>query len=232
MADDPQKLTYVHVYFDESGDLGFDREKPGASRHFVMVALEVNDPVRFTKHLSRVFHRERDRRGLGPRDELKATHSPVQTRHRILDAMTEHDVRIDALVVSKEGVNRDLRSQPEIAYNYFAAKLMVSRVSFLLQGRGVRIFADSRHREKVHGLMFAHYLKMKIAEEMIQSDPVSPDWTNHLELLVEESHKVVALMVCDFACNAVFRKYERGQLDGYDRLKSKVRREDRFFFQQ
>lgn len=94
----------IHVFVDESGDLGFS---PSSSRHIVAVALAVPDSVAVRRLVRRAHGR------FGPREnrpgELKFNTGSAGLKRFILEGMARTDVRVAWSAVFKPGPVAELR---------------------------------------------------------------------------------------------------------------------------
>ena len=111
----------MHVYLDESGDLGFGRR---STKNFVvsMVATpnpnEVRNCVKYTK-------RRKYGRKAKNIPELKFCYSPEKVRLYMLNMIASRkNIDLFFLNVPKRRVKSELRDNPEIIYNYVSGTLM------------------------------------------------------------------------------------------------------------
>jgi hypothetical protein len=213
------------IYQDESGDLGWTFDKPnrkGGSSRYLTIAF-VTVPEAKKQQLWRVVKKVYQKYKLNPKIEKKG--SSYTDEHaayiagRIVDLVNRHDdIKICAITIKKENVQEHIRTDENIIYNY-ALVLKVAPVIKDLPH--VTIIPDKRTIKVRSGNSCAEYLRTKLWFEM--------NSITQVDYVPTESTDQPHLWFIDMIANFVWRNYEDGRNEAYDRLAT-VLDETRLFF--
>lgn len=200
----------AYIFLDESGDLGF---KPTSSRWFIFTIAMVSDPRALERVVKRVWRPlRRKHKKLG---ELHAYHADDITRTRVLSRLNElDDLRILCTILNKQKVHIDLQNQKNYLYNY-TANILLERLhtkDVLKLGEPIHLYIDRKDTKKQLRENFVRYLTTSMTKRR--------DGTFKVEL--HSSHENKSLQAVDFISWAVFRKYEKGDYEFYEIIKSKI----------
>lgn len=189
----------IHVYIDESGDLG----KFG-SKYFIIVAVIVKEQ----KILERIIKKLRQRRlkkKIKELPEIKANNSNRLIREYVLKRVKNCDCQIIATVAKKDHILDHLFKVKNKLYNYLCGILM-EKIS--IPKYKIIITIDKKHTNTLMREDFNRYIKLKFKSE---------DKDLKIEIYHKPSITSNELQVVDFVAWSISRKFNSGD-DFYYRI--------------
>ena len=209
-------MPTLHVHLDESGDLNFS---PTGSRFYVFAAAWTYDPSPLANDLTALRFRLIK---LGHGDDLSAFHAcddPAPRRDHVVSVMLDHKTwNFAAIVVDKPRVNPSLYD-PLTFYPKFAG--MVLR--FVFRGRVrpatslVLIYTDTLPFDRKR----ARAVEVAIKQSCRGDLPGLPFKVFH-----NRREGNAWIQVADYCCWSVWRKWENGNLETYNRLRARLAAEE------
>jgi len=200
-------LNKTFIYLDESGDLGF---KKGSSKYFVIsfIAMDTKTNLILKRKIKKVKIRHKIRKDV----EIKANKSNHSLRVDVLKEICSLPIEIYSITTKKQGINKSLRKDTNIFYNYMVNLILVpyierSKISNLC------LIADSRINKVSKGMRFGDYLKYKIFFE-------NSLYKVKLDIKYLDSLTSYGLQAVDFIANSIFKSYEQTN----DRYRKALRR--------
>lgn len=127
-------MSQVHVYMDESGDLGFDFAKAKTSQWFVVTFLFTRLPNKLDKAVGKVFASFTKTEVKNHHGTLHAFKERPVTRFRLLRYINMQDVHILTIRLDKRNVYTNLQNEKHVLYNYVVNILldrMLKKNSFI-----------------------------------------------------------------------------------------------------
>ena len=113
-------LAYRYAFGDEAGQTGFKFDL-GATRHFIVNLVLVNDPQSLREYVDRM----RSRLGLSPMEEFRFNKSSNRHRHAFLSGLSDLDFVARAIVVDKTLLPDDFQHMRSVEfYAFFVAQLL------------------------------------------------------------------------------------------------------------
>lgn len=207
------------IYLDESGDLGFNFGR-GSSQYFVITFITMNKETSVSlKRKIRIIKKKNHI----PKDvEMKANNTNASLRIEILKRIASLNIEIHAIIANKKNVERHLRKDPNILYNYMVNLIMVP---YLEKNRPVDVFliADLRITRVAKGMRFTDYLKYKLFFEKKLQDI-------ELEVQFLDSFRSNGLQAVDFVAYAFLKKYKSSDLRYYQLIEDRIRHEKKLFW--
>jgi len=206
----------VHVYLDESGDLGF---RLGGTKYFTIAFVIVRNPIPFRRCVKAVKIKHHIPREV----ELKGSTTREVIKRDLLSRFLKLDMEVHAITVKKENVEPKLRRDTNILYNYMVGLSLVERILQEPAGTRVVVEVDRRIISITSGFNFNQYLRYKIwyARERQDID---------LEIHHLDSHKAYVIQGTDVICNSIFRKYNSNNYALFNIIRGKVRNDKKLFF--
>lgn len=200
----------AYIFLDESGDMGFSKS---ASRWFLFTLAIVPDPRSLERVVKKIWRPlKRKHKKLG---ELHAYHADDITRTRILQKLNElEDLKVLCVILNKEKVHVDLQNQKNYLYNY-TANILLDRLhssATIKRDEQIHLFIDRKDTKKKLRENFTRYLSGQMANR----------GRKHFSVTLHTSHENKSLQAVDFISWAIFRKYERGDYEFYELMKSKI----------
>lgn len=146
---------------------------------------------------------------------MHAYHADDSTRTRMLQRLNElDDLKVLTVVLNKQKVYVDLRNQKNLLYNY-TANILLDRLhssGLIKKGEALELYIDRKDTKKRLRENFIEYLREAMTARRQGSFTVA----------LHSSHENKSLQAVDFISWAIFRKYERGDYEYYERIKNKI----------
>ena len=216
----------MHIYLDESGDLGWSLSLPyqkgGSSRYLVIAAVIV--PETHIKHVERLIRQLYNTFDWPVRKEKKWVDMTAKARHTFAEAtanlLNKHSphIRCMAIVVCKAGVTELRRKHANLLYNFMTKNLLLEEMS---QHRMVNLVPDARSIKAESGNTFQDYLQTELLYT------AEADTTLHCRHTDSASCKEIQF--ADMLAGAIGSFHEWGQVEPYNLLKDRVLIKKLFF---
>jgi len=198
------------IYMDESGDMGFSKK---SSKWFLFTLALVDDKKALERVIKKVWKTIRKKHKHA--GELHASHEKDVTITRVLQLLSElSDLKIVTIILNKEKVHLDLQEQKNYLYNY-TANIVLDRLintKILDKSQILSLIVDRKDTKKNLRDNFISY----ITEAMHKRDH------KNFNMTLTASHDDKCLQAVDFISWAIFRKYERGDFEYYEIIRSKI----------
>ena len=205
----------IHVYLDESGDLGFGQ---GGTKYFTIAFVIMKNTVEFKRCVRKVkikYHIPRE-------VELKGNTTRTLINRDLLNRFSKLDIEVHAIAVKKVNVESKLQKDPNILYNYVVGLSLVERT--ISEPKFAKIYVNVDRREvSVSALPINDYLKYKIWYEGERREI-----DLHIQHL--DSHESYAIQGIDVICNSIFKKYNSNNYNLFNVIQGKVQSDKRVFF--
>lgn len=228
----------MNIYLDESGEFGFHPE----STKICVIALLATEKPKTITNLIRKFNGEVIKAGWPRNIEIKAStlyrarwdlRIPKTFQYKkdtkplivkILRKLAKQNIVIDAIIVNKEKINKELRETPYgILYNYYAGRILIPRA---IKAEKVHIFIDKRNKEEHNLLHFDGYIETNIYKKAIEKGRT----IRNLEIKHVFSHEQKGIQAVDYLCWSIFRYYEHKDYGFYKIIKDKISNKQRWYF--
>lgn len=205
------------IFLDESGDLGFDFNKPGTSKTFVITLLVCDD--RESSHSFKIAVRRtfknkmHSRKNPGVR-EIKGTETMLSVKRYFHRQLPRDGWKLYTVVVNKKQVYEEMPKPMDKKKLYnFLSRFILEKIPFGSVLEAVTLVVDrSKGKEGIRE--FNDYI------------------TNHLEGLLplnvpmyithEWSHENAGLQAVDLFCWGIFRKWESGDNEWYEVFQNSI----------
>lgn len=196
-------MNMIHIYLDESGDLGFN---PNSSNHIVIALLITNSPFRIERCIKKIRKRKLKKK-LKELPEIKFNKSSDHIREKTITCIAKENIEIAYIVLDKNCVNPTRQNHKQKIYNFITGYLMRS----LPYGNtaNLKLIVDKRISNKVIRADFDQYIKQKAAFKV--------------DITHENSEYNKCLQATDFIAGAIFRKYESSDSRFYDLIKDRIK---------
>ena len=210
----------AYIFLDESGDLGFNQKKEN-SKYFVVTILSTPNKKPLEKLVKKIHSQLRKKIKRLSGGILHSYKEKPVTRTRLLSNLAKLDCSIMTIYLNKSKVYTKLQEEKHLLYNYVTNILLDRIMSKNLVKRDNKIYliASKRETNKFLNENFKNYLKNQII--------------NRHKINLEVETKVPAqeksLQVVDFVSWAIYRKYEFGDENFYNLIKSKIFEENPLF---
>lgn len=211
----------AYIFLDESGDLGFNFEKKGTSKSFIVALLFTDNRRSIEKAVKKIF--------IGLPSKVKKKHTGClhavkekpKTRIKMLNLLNQQDISIITIILNKKKVYTRLQDEKHVLYNY-VTNILLDRIftkKLIPLNSPIQLIASQRETNKFLNVNFKQYL-----EKQIQ--------TNHkfkLSIEIKPSHADKCLQAVDFICWAAYRKIETGDDSYINIMRSKIVEESPLF---
>ncbi len=205
----------LYMFLDESGDLGFNLNRKGTSRYFLVTIITTKDK----DHLNRIV--KKTIRGLSDKNRKK--HSGVlhaykespRTRKKLLDFLFENEtLRVGLIYMDKVSMSKVSKYKKHILYNQMIEVLFgcVYKNIKVVTGENINLIVSKRETNKLLNKNFNLYIERNI----LNSHGVN------LIIDIENTSSEKGLQVVDMVSWAIFRKYEYGDTSYYDLIKERI----------
>jgi len=197
-------MGVLHVFIDESGDLG---RKGG--KYFIVAAVVSENPGELEAIIKRA-KKYRKKKKFRKLPEFKANYADRPLRERILRALSGSNSKIYALAIEKSRMHEGLFDAKERFFNFICGvllRIIVKNVS------SVEIVIDRRTGNR----SMLEDINAYAASKIRQINPEIKIRISH-----EDSMVSLPLQVADFAAWAVHRKYEAGDSSYYSLISSRM----------
>lgn len=210
------------IYLDESGDLGFDFNKPKTTKKFVITLLvcrSEQSKKEFQKAVRSTLKNKLNKRKTKRRKvtELKGTKTSLQIKEYFFKKLKGQDWDIYAVILNKERVysNFQTKAGKKKLYN-FLARFILEKLPLRTIFTNVRLVVDkSKNREEIRD--FNQYMENHLQALLPLNTGFDVD---HLA-----SEENAGLQAVDLFCWGIFRKWEFHDCKWYRTYKSKIKYE-------
>jgi hypothetical protein len=215
----------LHVFMDESGDLGWSLDKlyrKGGSSRFLTLAFMVADQDE-TKHPKRLVKRFCQSHGMHAGHELKGcdlSAGQLQSFAERAAAMLEKhsSIRLCAITVNKQNVQDHIRKDSNKLYNYMLNLSLLEHVKY---SPTVVLSPDARSIKVASGSSLVDYLQTQLWFEH--------NATTVLDHQPQESQKSLAIQFVDVVAHIVWGFHEDAKALPYKVLAPHMRIKHLFF---
>lgn len=194
----------LHVYIDESGDLG----KLG-SPYFTIAALCTKNPKPLKNHIKRLKSRKL-KKSIKKLTEIKANNSDNTIRKRVLKKIKNHECKICVVTIEKSKINDYLFDKKHKLYNYICGLLAENLVA---NTNLISITIDKKDGNQVLQKDLSQYLERKLKEK----HPSAKIEVKHLE-----SNCCHGLQTVDFVAWSANRKWSLNDSEFYEIIEPRV----------
>lgn len=212
-------MNISYIFMDESGNLGFDFNKKGATQYFLVTFLVTKNKRAIEKCVKKVH--------LGLRKKYKKVgvlHAYIEepvTKRRLLSLLVGTDCKIMTILLNKKKVYTKLQDEKPVLYNY-VTNILLDRIftkKLIKSDDDIEIIASRKETNKFLNQNFKAYLNSQLAK-------------NHdlkVSVLIKTLTEQKALQAVDFVSWAIFRKYEYEDDGYYNLIRSKIVEENPLF---
>ncbi|WP_215880413.1 DUF3800 domain-containing protein [Acidithiobacillus albertensis] len=215
----------IHIYLDESGDLGWQFDYPpgrgGSSRYLVIAAL-VTPPEKdgVTERCIRGLYGSRGWSSAREKkwSEMTRTGRNAFTEAALAIANNHPEISYHAIVVEKCNVQNHIRADANKLYNYMTRLLLLDvmaahdRVTFVPDPRSIKVQSGN----SLHDYLQTELWFTKSVETVLETNPRDSKHCRNLQFV-------------DMLAGVVAAKYEQGIADHWDILCSKISSKRLFF---
>jgi hypothetical protein len=216
----------MHIFIDESGDLGFDFSKPGTSKKFT-IALLVCENEKTRKIIEKAIKQTIRRKIFSSTKaknfhELKASKTSLKVKKYFLSLMPDSGWHLYAITINKLNVKDHLKTKTgkNKLYNYLTKELLKS-FSVPRDLISVNIIIDSS-KTKADRKDFNAYIKTNL-ENTFELD-------TNIYITHEISQNSAGLQAVDLFCNAIWNKESNGKDEWFQLFEKKINNNIRYFY--
>ena len=188
-------MTYI--YFDESGDLGFDFSKKRTSKHILVVFLIVKDKRHISALVKKVFKTLPPAHKRKNNGTLHAHHEKSSTIKRMLYALATKNIKVATMRLDKRKLL--ILSNPNDIYTNIVIALLNKLYAngHLDNTNDIKLIASRRNTSKHLNDQFTENILNKIPEDIT------------LDVSIEKPSDDKCLQAVDFISWSFWQKYER-----------------------
>lgn len=213
----------MHIYLDESGDLGFDFGKKATATYFIITLLVVKDQKdlrKINKAVERTLKNKINvsKRGKKQENELKGSKTSIAIKKYFFRQLEEAHLEIYTIALNKKRVYGDLKKKKERLYNYIS-RLVIEKIPFSGVRTKVIITLDKR-KDKGEVGEFNSYLFTQLQGLLPPRIP--------LEIYHRASFESKGIQATDMFSRGIFRKYQRKDQAWYTLFREKIQFETEY----
>ena len=205
-------MSTVYIYFDESGDLGFDFSNKGTSRWFIATFLICTDPKpvhKAVKSAHAALVRSLGRRHTGV---FHAHKDKDSTKKRLLKELKKKDFAMVSARVDKHTFRQGDCSE-NVLYALIA-NFLLQQIRKDFNGEDVQIiFIASRRFTKTE--------RNKEFKDLLEKADESDSFPK-VSVSIKKPHEDRALQAVDLISWSLYQKFEKGNSEFIDILEDKV----------
>lgn len=205
----------INVFVDESGDLGFNER---SSDYFIIGFLVANYPERI-KHDIRRLLKSLNMKRRQKITEFKFSTDRDETRHKMLNLITKHDIDAGSIIIRKAAVKAHLRDNKSMLYNFLVADHIVQAIlSSYENATHVNLHLDvsmSKNSRQEFSNYFSNKMQWSRSDRKINqsiSNSVSHDY----------SHQEPCIQAADYLAGSLYQLFEHNDSRYFDMIKHKV----------
>jgi len=201
-------MTYI--YFDESGDLGFDFSKQGTSKHLIVVFMIVNDQRPIFSTVKKIFKTLPLARKIKNNGILHAHHEKSITIKRMLSTLSMKNIKIATIRLDKRKLL--ILSNPNEVYTNIVIALLNKLYAngYIDNTEDIKLIASRRNTSK--------YLNNQFSENVVNKIPRD----SLLDVCIEKPSNDKCLQAVDFISWAFWQMYEKGDSTYYNIISEKI----------
>jgi hypothetical protein len=207
-----------YLYLDESGNLGYQLQTAGVSRHFVITILEIPDDSA-KKTIEKAIERTLRNKMLGKRPpqrnsvtELKGAKTSFAIKQYFYRSVADIPFNLYSVILDKKRFINHLQFNRSRVYN-FITHLVLKKLPLEQTTSYVMLTVD-RSKSKAEIREFDAYLLNQLEARI---PPQVPLIIQHYD-----SQENKLLQAVDLFAWGIFRKYEVGDSDWYDVFQKKI----------
>jgi len=203
----------MHIFIDESGDLGFDFSRSGTSDHFIITAAVIPDRELNSVHtavrrtLRNKLNVRKKRHG-----ELKGTAMPRAARRYFWRQLSGVDFRLYVAVLKKRPIHSGDRALPQRIYR-FLIRSIIEQLPFDAPDSRIQVAID-RSRYTGYQREFNASLQSDIEGRV---PPWIPVFIDH-----QSSHDNKGVQMADVFCWGLLRKYRDADEEWYSVFQDRI----------
>jgi len=195
----------LHIFIDESGDLG----KSG-SKYFVIAALTTEAPKPIENAIKRIRTKKLKKK-LKKLSEIKGNNSSPEIRKYVLKELIKHDCKFEIIAITKEKVKDYLYDKKHKLYNYIIGMLIEDMD---IHAKDISLVIDKKDNNKLLKEDLNLYIKKKIEEKKFNFK---------IEISHKNSSDSRCLQAVDFIAWSVNRKLSFDDESYFKIIEPKVR---------
>lgn len=209
----------MHIFLDESGCLGFDFDKKGTSRYFVITLLVASQAEGVNFAIRRTLKAKlRQKKKTRCIQELKGSGTTIDIKHYFYTQMLRtNDWHLNSIILDKTTVpaSAPLKNNIDRLYNLLA-KTLLQDVVIPSDERVVHLHVD-RSKEKKEINIFDDFIRLHMETKLPANCTLNIEHLN--------SQNDVGLQAVDLFCYGIAKKYERNDVDWYNLFQQHIKRE-------
>ena len=206
----------LHLFLDESGDLGFDfvNKKPSKFFTITILVLSSTDANRkLIKAIKKTLSRKLNLKNKNKVHELKGSSTTMEIKKYFYEQVKNIEFSICSITLNKKRLYQNLVKDKDRVYN-FIARQVIDRIP-LEKGemRTVELIVDkSKGKPEIEN--FNSYIRTQLKTKIDPSIPIN--------IYHRKSHEDSGLQACDMFCYGIFSAHENNKEEWRDIFKSKI----------
>lgn len=212
----------MHIFLDESGDLGFDFENKSPSKYFVITLLACSDKYtvdNFRSAVKKTLKNKVNHNKKKTDNELKASKALNKTKKYFYGYIHDNNNwHLYSIVLNKQALLKSLDKKPDVKHLYnFMARKIIEKIPFDNSLPKVELVVDRSKTTK----------EIKIFNEYL-SNHLSGYLPLNTQLIIDHIHSCsnACLQAVDLFSGGIFTKYEHEDSIWYDDFCHRIKAEE------
>lgn len=213
----------LHLFLDESGDLGFDfvNKKPSKFFTVAILVMESTDANRkILLAVKKTLKRKLNLKNPNKIHELKGSSITLEIKKYFYEQVKDIKFLICSITLSKKSIYGSLIKNKERVYNFIARKVIDGIPFEKGSSQTIELIVDkSKGKPEIED--FNAYIRKQLETRF---DPKIQIHIRH-----RESHLDYGLQACDLFANGIFTAHESGKCEWREVFKDKILFDEIYF---
>jgi hypothetical protein len=208
-------MTYI--FLDESGDLGFNINKSGTSKNFIITFFVIKNKKPFNNIVKKTLAKMNKVERKSIQGVLHSYKLLPRRRKKLLKSILEYDFKLMVIRLNKSKVYTHLHNEKQVIYNYIT-NILLNRIldkKLIDTDQKVHLIASRRETNKFLNSNFKNYLKNK-AQKKHSID---------IDINIALSNQEKCLQIVDLISWSYFRHIEHKDSSYYNIIKEMMEEE-------
>jgi hypothetical protein len=206
----------LHLFLDESGDLGFDFINKKPSKFFTITILapgSTEDNRKLINATKKTLKRKFNLKNPNKIHELKGTSTTLEIKKYFYEQIREVSFSVYSMTLNKKRLYGKLVKNKDRIYNFIAKKVIDQIPIETIKEYTIELIVDkSKGKPEIED--FNNYIRKALEAKV--------DSKLYINILHRKSHEFHGLQVCDLFSYGIFTSYESNKNEWREVFKEKI----------
>jgi len=203
----------LYLYFDESGDLGFDFFAKKPSKYFTVTVMTVSGAANNRQLINAVKKTIKRKLPMNPQAEMKGSKNSMAIKEYFYRQVSAIPFDIYSVTLDKRSVYDSLAKQKDKVYNFIAQNVL-EKIPVENASTRIQVIID-KSKSKKEIVEFNNYIIRHIRGRVAPYIPI--------DIYHWISRENPGLQAADLFCWGIFRKYEKEDYKWFNMFKVNIR---------